>query len=201
MIEETLYKEILDNGLLLDHYFLLCNIKNGVKLVNSRRVDGFINLMRKKGYMDGDALTEKGIDLVQNCEFAEVVAVNPSGKIDLGMWAADIHKKCQDRIKELTGKLQVKAKFPGEKKEYSFLCNATDLARVLTKVITLYKKKKELDKIEKALIRHIDKCNASNYWFPLMQNYIFKNGSSQLITELDDDGASPASTKSNQKFV
>jgi hypothetical protein len=198
MIEEALYKEILDNGLLLDHYFLLCNIKNGQKLVASRRMDGFINLMRKKGYMDGDSLTEKGIDLVQNCEFAEVI-VPATGKVDIGTWAAGVHKKCQDKIKELTGKVQVKAKFTGEKKEYSFLCNATDLARVLTKVITLYKQK-DYEKIEKALLRHIDKCHVSNHWFPLMQNYILKSGSSQMITELDDEGG-PAGTKSNQKFV
>ena len=199
MIEEALYEEILSNGLLLDHYFLLCNIKNGKKLLNNRRVQGFINLMRKKGYMDGDSLTEKGIDLVQNCEYAEVIATEDK-KVDMGTWVAGVHKKCQDRIKDLTGKIQVKAKFPGEKKEYSFLCNATDLGRVLTKVITLYKLK-DYEKIEKALIRHIEKCNASNYWFPLMQYYIYKLGNSIMVTELDDDSLPSGGQKSNQKFV
>lgn len=205
MIDNELYKDILDNGLLLDHYFLLCNIKNGVALVNSKRVQGFINLMKKKGYIEGDSLTEKGIDLVQNCEFSEMIAVPEEGgiqKVDSGTWILGLHKKCQDKLFELTGKRQYKAKInKTDKKEYNFLPNATDLGRVVLKVMQMYKIK-DYDKVEKTILGYIQRCYNTSYWFPLLGYYIFKNNNSQMVTELSEGGdESSGNVKSSQKFI
>lgn len=184
MIDEEKYKEVLDSGLTLDHYFLMCNIKNGVKLVENKRIQGFMNLLIKKDYIEGESLTEKGLDLVENCEFSQIV--DPVEKVDMGTWVSEIHKKCQERLKELTGKTQVTDKIKGKGKSYSFLCNPTDLAKVLSKVINLYKLK-DYAKIERTLLGHIDSCNMAKSWFPVMQYYIYKDNASRMVTELENE--------------
>ena len=176
MIEESKYQEVLDSGLSLDHYFLLCNIKNKVKLIENKRIQGFLNLLIKKGYIDNDELTEKGLDLVQNCEFSEIIQIptEEEGKnveMDLGSWILKVHKACEDRIYSLTGKKQIRDKIEG--KTWPFLCNATDLGKNLQKVIAIYKLT-DYEKIERTLLKHIDECNSANKWFPVMYYYIIK---------------------------
>ena len=186
MIDEEKYNEVLDNGLSLDHYFLLCNIKNGVKLIENKRIQGFLNLLVKKGYIDEDRLTEKGIDLVQNCEFSEIIQVpkdNTTVEMDLGTWILKIHKSCEDRIFQLTGKRQIRDKI--DKKLWSFMCNSTDLGKNLQKVIAIYKLT-DYDKIEKTLLRHIDECSSAGKWFPIIYYYIMKNGKSDLVTDMEN---------------
>lgn len=73
MIGEAKYKEILDSGLILDHYFLLCQIKTGQKLVASRRILGFTNLLTKKGYLDDGKLTQKALDFIQIYEAPSII--------------------------------------------------------------------------------------------------------------------------------
>lgn len=209
MIDDKVYKDVLDSGLLLDHYFLLCSIKNGKELVDSRRVKGFLNLLTKKGYIENNELTEKGFDLVQNCGFAEVIAVPTQEEkkieLDFGTWVSGLHKKMQDKIYSLTRTRQVRTRIPGEKRMYSFLCGSTDLGKVLHKVIKLYKLK-DYDKIENTLMRHIENCANANDWFPLMQYYIGKTKSgtftSDLVTDMDNtDDVIETGFKSNQKLI
>lgn len=188
MIDKEKYKEVLEEGLSLDHYFLLCSIKNSVKPVENKRIQGFYNLLAKKGYIENDELTEKGIDLVQNCEFSEIITVvdtvekGKEKEIDFGSWALEVHKACEDKILELTGKKQYFGVL--ENKRWAFLCNARDLAKNLQKVIALYKLK-DHDKIKRTMIRHIEKCHDSKNWFPVMYYYLIKFGKSDLVTEMD----------------
>lgn len=185
MIDQEKYKEVLDEGLSLDHYFLLCSIKNGVKPIENKRIQGFYNLLVKKQYIEDGELTEKGIDLVQNCQFAEIITVADKGKekeIDFGSWALEVHKACEDKILELTGKKQYFGVL--ENKRWAFLCNTRDLAKNLQKIITLYKLK-DYDKIKRTMIRHIEKCHDAKNWFPVMYYYIIKFGKSDLVTEMD----------------
>lgn len=185
MIKDEKYEEVLDSGLTLDHYFLLCNIKNGVKPVANKRIQGFLNLLIKKGYIENDELTEKGIDLVQNCEFSEIIQVQTEEAaevtMDLGSWILKVHAACEEKLFSLTGKKQVRAKI--ERKHYSFLPNARDLGKNLQKIIAIYKLS-DYDKIEKTMLRHIDNCSVANDWFPIMYYYIMKNGASQLVTDM-----------------
>lgn len=204
MIEDKDYKEILEQGLLLDHYFLLCNLKHGRKLVNTKRIQGFINLLTKKDFIREGVLTEKGLDLVENCVFSEKIIVptaeESKKETDFGTWAAELHKKCQDKMFELVRQRQVKAKW--EKRTYNFLCNVTDFAKVLKKAMDLYKLK-DYERIEKAILGHIIKRNNENHWFPLMQYYIMKNGASQMVTDIENgvETIEDQDFKSSQKFI
>lgn len=215
MVEEKKYSQILSNGLMLDHYFLLCQIKKGEKVHSDKRVKGFINLLTKKGYIKDNQLTELGLSIVDNVtaptpiKKEEVVIVEKkTEKLSLSkfidstdddIWMKGIHKKCQDKLFELIGKKQVLARI--DKKAYSFLPNQVDLIKVLTRVITIYKLR-DFPKIEKTLLRHIESCSNSGNWFPIMQYYILKNNLSQMVTDLDhEDDQGGDAYRSNQKFI
>jgi len=209
MIQDEKYKEVLEGGLLLDHYFLLCQVKNGKKLINNKRIDGFINLLIKKGYLNFDnTLTEKGLTLVEDCGVNTIVvsvteettAEPRKTEIDFEIWALALHKKCQDKLYDLTKQRQVRAKI--EKKSYSFIPNATDLKKVLAKTIILYKLK-DYDKIESTILWYIKDSVTNNDFFPLLQYYILKNGQSAMVTDMQSNvNTGPdAGFKSNQKLI
>ncbi len=201
MIDDQKYIEVLESGLLLDHFFLLCNLKNGVKLVETRRIQGFINLLTKKGYIAVDGtLTEKGIDLVQNCSFAQELVKTDSKGDDFAAWVNELHTKCQEKLVELTGKKQVVARMDGRGKGYSFLPNALDLNKNLYKVMSLYKIK-DKEKIEKTILNYIDECAISKSWFPILGYFIIKNGQSQLVTKMESGEDLVENYKSTQKFL
>lgn len=202
IIQEEKYKEVLESGLLLDHYFILCNIKNGKKLVNTKRIQGFINLLTKKGYLEGENLTEAGLTLVEDCGLAELVPTatedGNNQKVDYDTWVLALHRKCQDKLYDLTKQRQIRAKI--EKKTYPFLPNATDLKKVLAKTIMLYKLK-DYEKIEKTILKYITNCVSENEFFPLVQYYILKNGASQMVTDLEAPETVDTGFKSNQKLI
>lgn len=202
MINDDKYKEVLESGLLLDHYFLLCNIRNGIKPVETKRIQGFINLLAKKGYLEDGALTEKGSKLIENCEFSQVVNVaSTKSAKDLGSWALGLHERLQQRLEDLTGKKQVRAKI--QTKDYPFLPNPTDLGRTLFRVTSSYKLK-DYDKIEKTLMAYIQKCNDAGNWFPLLKYFIMKNGESEMVTmmqTIDEESIESSKGGSRQKFV
>jgi hypothetical protein len=202
MISLEQYKKVLDSGLLLDHYYTLCNLRDGRDMPKSRRIDGFINLLNKKGYIEDGALTEKAfevIDLHPTLIVQKEEVETP--RFDFGGWVLRLHKKCQDRLTELTGKPQVVSKFKGEKKGWPFLPNIGDFTERLFTTIQKYKLK-DMDAIDKAILNHIDTCNQGNNWFPLMKYYINKKGEgSQMVTDIESGIETVASGKSTQKFL
>ena len=203
MVEEKKYTQILSDGLMLDHYFILCSIKNGDKLNSSKRIMGFLNLLNKKGYIKDDHLTQKAIDLIETCPQC-VPPPEVAKKVDYfhyDTWAKELYRKCQDKLKELTGSTQVQAKI--ERTTYSFLCNEKDFARNISKVIVAYKLEDEYERIESTIMRFITKCSREKNWFPLMKYYILKRGESQMVTDLSDltPEDNDTSFKSNQKFI
>jgi hypothetical protein len=206
MIETGKYKVILEEGLLLDHYVLLCNIRDGAEMLKSKRIQGFINLMCKKGYIDEGVLTEKAMRLLSGennpIPAPEVLTtglpvqylaarleksepeLKVERKFDYAAWIIQLHKKCEDRMFEGTGKRQVRDKIDG--KPYSFLPNSTDLGRVLLRVVNVYKLK-DFDKIEKTILKYIDRCIKANKWFPILGYYIMKNSMSSMVTDMESD--------------
>lgn len=195
MIDDEEYNQILEQGLILDHWMVLCNIKNGVKQVKNRRIQGFINLLTKKDYIKDDALTEKGEALVKDCELITQVAI----EANLPIWTTELHGRLQEKLKELTGRTQVVARI--ESKAYSFLPNAVDLAKVLQRAITAYKLK-DKEKIENALFKYINDCNISKKWYPLLNYYIMKDGMSRMVTDIESgDETQETEFKSAQKFI
>ena len=67
MIDNSKYEEILKEGLTLDHYVLLWKVKCGEKLSSSKKVTGFLNLLKKKKFIDESTVTGKAIDLMEKC--------------------------------------------------------------------------------------------------------------------------------------
>lgn len=207
------YKEILDQGLLLDHYYILCKISSKEEIPYTDRVRGFLNLLIKKDYIDADHnLTEKGIDFVQNCEFGNIelstvhittnaVTIVEEGteKVDLKGLLSGVYENCKKRIFHHTGKYQVRARI--DNKFYSFFPNTTDFIKIATKVVSLYKVK-DIALMEKTLLAYIDRCASSNTWLPLFNYYMFKNGSSSLVTDMENPDDNPGTSfKSSQKLI
>lgn len=203
MIDLEQYERILNNGLLLDHYLVLVHLKEGKELSKSKRVNGFINLLVKKGYIEDGALSEKGMVFLAEGDVIQPLissSVDKKDVVDFGLWVDQLHRRLQDKLVELTGNKQVRDKI--DKKTYPFLPNPTDLGRTVYKAIVLYKLT-DLVKIEKCLMLHIEKCHRAHSWFPLMKYYIMKNGASDMITDMEniDDEEVVTTGKSNQKFV
>jgi hypothetical protein len=188
MISTEKYEKLLTNGLSLDHYHVLSCIYRGDKLPNLKRIKGFFNYLTMKGYLLEGILTEQAIDLVQDEVYLSSTTTTTTvveGNFNYNDWVLALHGKIQNKIMDLTGKIQVRDKIQG--KSYSFLCNSTDLGKNLQKVIKLYKlDSRHIDSIESALLKHVEDCNRARNWFPVIYYYIFKDGKSQLVTDLDN---------------
>lgn len=208
MIDISKYLKILNQGLLLDHYSLMCCIRDDAELPKSKRIEGFTNLLKKKGFITTDGkLTEAGLNLVTDdrvvCQKVIVqtkeelsqqnapkvsyetkgLLKTPTATKDYLVWAHELHAKLQDRIQEKTGKKQVRAVINGV--GYSFLPNVNDFSKVLLKAIVL-NKLKDFNRIEKCLLTYINTKSKENNWFPLLNYYILKNGSSLMVTDLEN---------------
>jgi len=213
MINNDVYKEILESGLMIDHYLVLLNIKNNKPLHPNKRVQGFINLLTKKEYLLDGKLTEKAIDLLQDInseEDVKVLTFTESVKkpelpiqaevVDFKAWIVELHRSLQDELYSLTRQRQIRDKI--DKKTYSFLPNVIDLEKAMFKVVRLYKLT-DYKKIEATLINYIKRCASANCWFPLLQYYIIKNGASQMVTDIESGNDTPDDQdfKSSQKFI
>jgi hypothetical protein len=195
MIDVETYKKLLDEGLLLDHYMLLCNIKDGKELVSSKRIQGFINLMCKKGYIEDGILTDKAMLLFGSestdkkpLKFeapptATEEEVQDSKKVNFAYWTIALHRKCEEKIKQATGKRQMRPKVEGI--AYSYLPNPTDLGKVIMRVIGAYKLK-DLEKIERTILAYVDRCIKTDKWTPLLGYYIMKKDMSTMVTDMDN---------------
>lgn len=188
MINNDKYEEILESGLLLDHYLVLCSIKNGVTLPNNKRIQGFLNLLTKKGYIQDEQLTESGMKMVEHCHSSITYNSND--------WATSLHKKLQDRIIELTGKKQKFLNIAGTK--YPFLCNPQELEGKIEKVKKLYKLT-DMNIIEKCLLRHCENGSPSIFYYILREKPTLI---SQLATDYNnfEEDETPKYT-GTQKFV
>lgn len=209
MITLQKYEDILSSGLILDHYFLLCNIRDGYQVPKNRRIHGFINLLTKRGYILEGILTEVAIDLLNDSNKEIVISTTTTTssstgatnkQLDFDEWVISLYRKCQERIFNLMGSRQVRAKIKGGK-TYPFLCNNVDLRKVLIRMINTYKLK-DYEGIERCMLAHIDRCGRDKDWFPLMKYYVMKDGQSTLVTDLE----SPIEEEekrggSTQKFV
>ena len=204
MINVEKYQEVLDTGLTLDHYHVLMMLRNDGVLPSSKRIQGFLNLLNKKGYIEDGQLTIQAISLVESYIVTTTTCTTTApvrdeeGRIDFKKWSKELHTKCQDRLKELTGKIQVQSKINPKDRGWPFLCNSYDLEKKIYRIIAVYKLK-DLDAIEKTLISYITACCNKNQFFPLVKYYISKDGESQLVTEMESGVVEDGQVKSNQK--
>lgn len=190
MINMEKYEILLNEGLSLDHYYVLVMLYNNQKLSKHRKVQGFLNLLVKRGYIvEGGLLSERAIDLVQMdilenvvCSTTDTTTLNPN-ILEFNDWSYELHNKLETKLIELTNKKQIRDRVKGGK-PYSFLCNPQDLAKNLKKITKLYKLENRRDEIERALIDHIEECYKANSWFPIIYYYIYKDNQSQLVNDL-----------------
>ena len=198
MITNEKHDELLESGLLIDHFLVLHKIKNKLDLPKNRRVQGFINLLTKKGYLEEYELTEKGIDLLDNVNM-ECGGEDKVEATKFSTFAQELFIKCENKLVELTGKKQVVDKINHSR--HSFMPNITDFSKTLKKVLALYKIK-DWKKVEKTILAHIDNCAAARSWFPTMQYYISKNNTSKMVTDMENIDEEEESTyESSHKFV
>lgn len=199
MITDEKYKEILENGLLLDHYLVLSNLSKGAKMVDSKRIQGFINLLIKKDYIEEGAITQKGLSLLETkvppveVKITELVT-------DFDNWIKSLHQKCIDKIEAATGKKNVTAKI--KTSTYSFIPSRwEDLANPIKRFMRFYKVK-DLDKIEIVILAYVQRCLDNKNYFPLLKYYIIKDGVSEMINDIDNfDEGRPEDYKSNTKLL
>lgn len=183
MINDEIYDELLTEGLCLDHYYLLCNLSNGVVPVSNKRIQGFMNLLHKKGFIKDDEITEKAKQLIKNCGVKEPRKISET-YINFEIWADETLESCKQLLHDYTGNNQKNAQVNGKGKSYPFLPNITDFKTKLSKVINKYNLK-DYNKIKKTLLRHITNCQNESSWFPLMKYYILKDNESQMVTDMD----------------
>lgn len=184
------YQNLLNQGLCLDHYYILVMLYNNQKLPAHKRIQGFANVLIKRGYLlEGNVLSDKALELIHDDILTDIAistttttTMNPSA-LDFNDWVFDLHTKLQNKLVELTGKKQIRDRVKGGK-PFSFLCNPQDLTSQLKKVITKYKIN-DRPTIEATLIKHIENCYKANSWFPLVYYYIMKEGASQMVTDLE----------------
>lgn len=192
MIKIDKYNEILDAGLLLDHFILLCNMRDCEPMSTNKRMEGFRNLLCKRGYIYNDELTDKAFRLIGDNIVEEVITTSSSttststmlDTFDYGKWVLELHKKCREKLIEHTGKGQVRDFIAS--KQYPFLPNSTDLGHTILRTVKAYKLS-DFDKIEKTILRYIDSCAKAKNWFPILGYYIMKNGVSTLVTDMLTD--------------
>jgi hypothetical protein len=193
MISVEKYEKLLSSGLSLDHYYVLVSLYNKTKLPNYKRINGFVNLLTKKGLIVDGTLSAEAIDMVQEVTIPKLEAKE---NVDFRDWVGSVHVKCIEKLVELTGKKQVNGIIKGKK--WPFMCsNLMDFSKNLYKVITIYKVT-DYDLMEKCLIRHIESCHQADHWFPSVYYYIFKDNKSQLVSDMEsyDEEDSVSLTKS-----
>lgn len=207
MIDSKKHEEILKEGLLLDHYNVLYCLHNNIKIANSKRVTGFTNLLYKKGYLEDNELTDKAKKLLEGATYPSVntaisiiedkVETTPD-KFDFGKWVVKLHNECENKIRNATGKRQVRDTING--KPYSFLPNAVDLGKSILRVVNLYKIN-DYERMRRTILLYIDRCIKSKQWFPILVYYIIKNNMSPMVTDMENIEDEEDDLKSNDTIV
>lgn len=204
MISQNLYSKILESGLLMDHFHILCNLRDGKENVKNKRIQGFINLLCKKGYIQDEKLTEKALLLLEEVEPISTSVTStttlPTKRLItespyFGSWVVELHKKCQKKLLDAKGKPQVRGTLDG--KSYPFLPNSTDLGKVLLRVIRSYKLY-DHQNIEKTILSYIDSSIAKDNWFPVVNYYIMKGDFSRMVTDME---SSDSESKTDDTIV
>jgi len=199
MITDVKYKKVLEDGLLLDHYYVLLNLSKGTKMVDSKRIQGFINLLSKKDYIEDGLITQKGLDLIEAT--GEIIEVKVEELVtDYDSWVKSLHEKCVAKVEAATGKKNVSAKIKNS--SYYFLpTRVIDLSKPIQRFMKIYKVK-DLEKIEGVVLAYVQKALDNKSFFPLLKYYIIKDDTSEMIGDIDNyDEGKEGEYKSSAKLL
>lgn len=175
------YKTIREEGLTLDAVLMLLLIgaEDETRYFGEQDVP-FAGVLRLRGYIEKDRITEKGKEFLKTIEKERPIAVVELRGEMLTAFVRNLHIELQQRLVTLTGKKQ---RMLGGK--YAFLCNAIDLERKIRSVFKLYGLQ-DLMKVRGCLLNYIDRCSKMGWdKVNLIEYYILKNDVSKLMTDLD----------------
>ena len=175
----TVFNYLIDKGLDCNLYSVLLLLKNNEELPkHNLKIQGWLLLLKKHNLITEDeTLTESAHVLL-----SEIDNLGRKDSFNIDSWTVDLHKKIVAELIKLTGKSQVRSAI--RNKTYSFLCNEKDFTKKMKSFLKVYKITDYI-KIEKTILRYINTCHKENSWFPLLEYYILKDGSSKLATDLD----------------
>lgn len=174
------YKRLISIGLTLDSLFILQLLDQDKNVKLPERAMASVGILRIKGYFDEEkGITDKGKGLLGKVELP--VDVPDSRITATQIFAKGLHKELQDKLMALTGKKQKVLQG-----KYSFLCNVTDLETKLVEVRKKYGMSRPND-VRLLLLKYVDRCHKAGWdKVMLVEYYIMKNGTSKLMTDLDN---------------
>jgi hypothetical protein len=177
------------SGLDFNHLYVLQNINN---LPEVNRLTGYYNILKAKGYIDGEVLSDKGQEIIslfmqkeENCIKNEMlnnihknedIVDNKQNSenvseihkpLTFSQWIVQLHEKLQKKVWELYDSNQTYIVVQGTR--YPYLCGIKDLEGKIKKFIGKYDYK-DLERIEKLLLKH---CEVKNQ---KIVRYILKEG-------------------------
>lgn len=195
MNKEKLVK-ILKSGLDCSQYIVLLLISQGenVSALGSKEVQDKVNgwrmILQKKGLLDGAfTMTEAGSKIISAIEdkdvivFEKVGEVKPEAAFNLEAYSVELIKQLKAKLKEHINREQVEG-FGG----VMFIPVKREMMEFLTRFSKGYDVplKENADKIEKILLRHLDKCARARKFAPAIKYYIVKDKTgSQLAAALE----------------
>jgi hypothetical protein len=170
MINLDSYYQLLDSGLIIDHYLILSLIAENKPFAKTTKIIGYINFLEKKGLLAQGEITKYGRSILELDIFS---------KEDIKNSCKEIYESCINLVKELTGNTQVRVTI--QYKTWSFVPNEIDFCSKLSGAIKKYKLT-DRSKIQDCLHAFIRDCHESGKWIPLLKYYIQKDNSSELAT-------------------
>jgi|694.fasta_scaffold00478_119 hypothetical protein len=164
------------SGLDFNHLYVLQNINN---LPEVNRLTGYYNILKAKGYIDGEVLSDKGQEIVtmfniinkneENVDNNKQNSEEVQKPLSFSQWVAELHRKLQDKLLNLTGSNSPNLVFDGKVQKWPYLCGVLDLEGKLKKFIGKYTMT-DLERIEKLLLKHCEIRNQK------IMRYIIKEG-------------------------
>lgn len=179
----TQFEWVLSKGIDINLMTCLLLIHEGNKLSNCSdiKVKSWMLLLKKHQLLtESEVVTEKGEIYISEYNNLSKNIVADSFNFDV--WCEQLHEKLKERLLKLTGKSQKVSKI--RQASYSYLCNVKDLTKKLKGFVKVYNVK-NYQKIEDGLLNYINKCHKEDSWFPLIEYYIMKDGTSKLATDFD----------------
>lgn len=170
-------EKVMEKGFDLNVIALLYMCKGGESIVSGNdKIKALVGLMERKGLVIEGKITATGEELLK-CIEGEGEIVKEKEKTQ-GL--EELYDKVVKRVKELTGKEQIRTDIFG--KTYSYIPNRYDFVNRLKKVVNKYSLT-NMTILEETIIRNIEKCHKTKKWYPLLVYYFVKDDISQLSSD------------------
>lgn len=172
-------EKIMEKGFDLNIIALLYMAKHGEYLGSSLpKIQALVQMMERKGLILEGKITLSGEDLLKCIEGGEEVKGEKEKVVDL----EGIYDRMIKRVEKLTGKKQIRTEIFG--KTYSYFPSKYDFVTRLKKVMNKYKLR-DVEKVEKVIIKNVENCHKTRKWYPLLVYYMVKDDVSPLASDYE----------------